>query len=58
VVRTPGSSLTEAELVRHCRDQLAAFKVPRRVVFADADGLPKTTTGKIQKFVLVREATR
>ncbi|HVX55730.1 class I adenylate-forming enzyme family protein [Nocardioides sp.] len=57
VVRTPGSTLTEAELVRHCRDQLAGFKVPRRVVFADADALPKTTTGKIQKFVLIREAT-
>jgi fatty-acyl-CoA synthase len=58
VVRTPGSTLSEADLVRHCRDQLAAFKVPRRVVFAEADALPKTTTGKIQKFVLVREATR
>lgn len=32
-----------------CREHLAGFKVPRTVVFTD---LPKTSTGKIQKFVL------
>ena len=39
----------EAEIIAFCREQLAHFKVPRTVVFGP---LPKTSTGKIQKFVL------
>jgi len=42
-------SATEAELIAFCRANLAHFKAPRTVVFAP---LPKTSTGKIQKFVL------
>jgi fatty-acyl-CoA synthase len=56
VVRTSGGSVTEAELLRHCRSHLAGFKVPRRIVFVDAEALPKTTTGKIQKYRLVATA--
>ncbi|HEY0212467.1 MAG TPA: AMP-binding protein [Paenirhodobacter sp.] len=44
-----GASLTEDEIIRFCRDRLAGFKTPKRVIFAD---LPKTSTGKIQKFEL------
>lgn len=44
-----GHSLTEAEVIAHCRGLLAHFKCPRKVVFQD---IPKTSTGKIQKFVL------
>ncbi len=50
----PGVAVTEDELIEHCRRHLARFKVPRRIVFGD---LPKTATGKIQKFVL-RERAR
>jgi fatty-acyl-CoA synthase len=42
----PGLSATEAELVAFCRDRLAHYKCPRRVVFAE---IPKTSTGKVQK---------
>ena len=42
-------SVSEAEIISFCRDHLAGFKVPRTVVFTQ---LPKTSTGKIQKFVL------
>jgi fatty-acyl-CoA synthase len=49
-----GAHATEAEMVEFCRGLLARFKVPKRVVFG---ALPKTSTGKIQKFVL-REQTR
>jgi fatty-acyl-CoA synthase len=49
-----GASVTEAELIKHCRSHLARFKAPRRVIFGE---LPKTSTGKIQKFVL-RERVR
>ena len=45
----PGAAPTEAELIEFCRAQLARFKVPKRIVFGE---LPKTSTGKIQKFVL------
>jgi fatty-acyl-CoA synthase len=44
-----GASATEDELVEHVRQRLARFKAPKHVVFGE---LPKTSTGKIQKFVL------
>jgi fatty-acyl-CoA synthase len=47
-------SADEAQIVQWCRDHLAGFKVPRRVVFGP---LPKKSTGKILKFVL-RERAR
>src|SRR3954471_8664971 len=50
----PGASVTETELIEHCRAQLPGFKVPRTVVFTE---IPKTSTGKIQKHVL-RERSR
>jgi len=49
----PGAKVTEKEIVDHCRAHLAHFKAPRHVVFSV---LPKTSTGKIQKFVLRRQA--
>jgi fatty-acyl-CoA synthase len=45
----PGQQATTDELVMWCRQNLAGYKVPRHVVFAE---LPKTSTGKIQKFKL------
>ncbi|MGL5115032.1 MAG: acyl-CoA synthetase [Beijerinckiaceae bacterium] len=50
----PGVEATDAEMITHARAHLAAFKVPRTVVFGP---VPKTSTGKIQKFVL-RERAR
>jgi fatty-acyl-CoA synthase len=44
-----GVQVTEAEIVEHCRAHLAHFKAPREVVFGV---VPKTSTGKIQKFLL------
>jgi fatty-acyl-CoA synthase len=43
------SSATEAEIIEHCRDRLAGFKIPKAVEFSE---LPRTSTGKIQKYVL------
>ncbi|HEU0121689.1 MAG TPA: acyl-CoA synthetase [Bryobacteraceae bacterium] len=45
---------TEEELIAHCREQLAHFKCPKRVIFG---AVPRTATGKIQKYVL-RERVR
>ena len=49
----PGAEVTEADIVAHCKQHLAGFKVPRAVVFGE---LPKTSTGKIQKFELRKQA--
>jgi len=49
VVLRPGQSVTEAELVEHVKGRIARFKAPRQIHFGE---LPKTGTGKIQKFVL------
>ena len=45
----PGKLATSDELIAWCREHLAGYKIPRTIVFED---LPKTSTGKIQKFVL------
>jgi fatty-acyl-CoA synthase len=50
----PGSAVTSAELIAHCKTLLAGYKVPRDIRFED---IPKTSTGKIQKFQL-RERAR
>jgi fatty-acyl-CoA synthase len=49
----PNAKATEAELIEFCRGQMAKFKAPRAVVFGE---LPKTSTGKIQKFLLREKA--
>ena len=54
VALRPGQSATEQEIIDFCRDRMAHFKAPKTVVFTD---LPKTSTGKIQKFKL-REIAR
>ena len=48
-----GARTTAEDIVTHCKKHLAAFKVPRAVVFGE---LPKTSTGKIQKFELRKAA--
>ena len=49
----PGKQASEAEIIEHCRATLAHFKVPKTIVFGP---LPRTATGKIQKFVLRQRA--
>ena len=49
----PGTEVTPEDIVAHCKQHLAGFKVPRAVVFGE---LPKTSTGKIQKFELRKRA--
>jgi benzoate-CoA ligase len=50
IVLKPGQSTTEAELKAFVKDRLAAYKYPRQIQFIDE--LPKTATGKIQRFKL------
>ena len=49
----PGVEVSADEIIAHCKQHLAGFKVPRAIVFCE---LPKTSTGKIQKFELRKQA--
>jgi fatty-acyl-CoA synthase len=52
-LKPDAEAVSEDEIIRWCREHLAHYKVPRRVVFGP---LPKTSTGKIQKYVLREQA--
>ena len=54
VVPAPNADLTEADVIAWCRDQMANYKVPRRVRFTDA--LPLNASGKVLKYVLREQA--
>jgi fatty-acyl-CoA synthase len=49
----PGHTATAEEIIAYCREHVAHYKAPRYVVFAE---LPKTSTGKVQKFILRERA--
>jgi fatty-acyl-CoA synthase len=49
----PDSKVTDQDIVKFCKEHLAHFKVPRAVIFGE---VPKTSTGKIQKFELRKQA--
>jgi fatty-acyl-CoA synthase len=53
VTLRPGMDTTEAEIIDFCRQNLAHFKAPKMVIFGS---LPKTSTGKVQKFILREQA--
>jgi fatty-acyl-CoA synthase len=50
LVVTNGDGASAEELIKHCRESLAGYKCPKRIEFVDA--LPRTATGKLQKFKL------
>jgi len=50
---SPGKTATEEEIIQFCKENMAGFKRPKNVVFGE---LPKTSTGKIQKFELRMKA--
>jgi len=52
-LKDTASGVTEEEIIVFCREQMAHFKIPKTVMFLD---LPKTSTGKVQKFKLRKRA--
>ena len=52
IVPRAGATLTEAQIIEHCRQHIGGYKIPRRMAFMDT--LPKTAMGKIQKTELRR----
>jgi acyl-CoA synthetase (AMP-forming)/AMP-acid ligase II len=53
VVQAPGVTLTEADVIAHCRSHIAGYKVPKQVQFVDS--LPMTASGKVMKRQLAAE---
>ncbi|HPQ96208.1 MAG: acyl-CoA synthetase [Thiothrix sp.] len=49
VTLKPGATLSAGEVIDYCREHMARFKIPKKVVFLE---LPRTSTGKVQKFIL------
>ena len=54
IVPSPGARLEILDVKAHCRENLAAYKVPRFIEFAPT--LPRTSSGKIQRFRLAQES--
>jgi len=48
-IKSDGATVSEGDVIEYCRENLAHYKCPTKVIFGD---LPKTSTGKIQKFLL------
>ena len=51
VVPVPNCTVDDADVIRHCQERLAKFKVPKSIVITDA--LPRTASGKLQKHILM-----
>jgi acyl-CoA synthetase (AMP-forming)/AMP-acid ligase II len=56
VIRAPGSPVTDEQLIAFCRERMAGFKAPKRIIWTE-EPLPRTPTGKVTKFVLVEKYT-
>ena len=56
IVPAEDAVIDERALLAHAREHLAPFKVPRGFTIVTAEALPMTTTGKIQKYLLVASA--
>ncbi len=54
VVRAPDAQVSEEELIGYCRQKIAGFKVPKKIIWTDAP-LPRTPTGKVTKYQLVEQ---
>lgn len=53
IVLKPGKTCTEEEIIKHCKQHLGGFQVPKSVIFIE--NLPMTPTGKIQKHILRKQ---
>jgi fatty-acyl-CoA synthase len=53
VVLRPGALLGKEEILRWCKDHLGGYKRPREIYFMSAEQLPRSTTGKLQRHLLV-----
>ncbi len=52
IVKRPDVDVKEEEIITFCRGEIAGFKIPKRIIWSDSN-IPRTPTGKVQKFILV-----
>ena len=52
IVKKPNISVKEEDIIAFCKDEIAGFKIPKRIIWYDGN-IPRTPTGKVQKFILV-----
>ncbi|MDQ7035135.1 MAG: hypothetical protein Q9P01_09945 [Anaerolineae bacterium] len=55
IVKKPGMDVTAEEIIKHCKDYLAPYSIPRRIAFIDE--LPKSAVGKTLRRELIRMET-
>ncbi len=53
IVKKAGASLSENEVIEYCKEHLASYKKPKKVIFVD--NIPRTPSGKVQKFILRKQ---
>ncbi|MBN2569318.1 MAG: AMP-binding protein [Deltaproteobacteria bacterium] len=56
IVRNPEEKISEGEIIAYYKGKIAGFKVPKRIIWMEGK-LPRTPTGKVQKYMLVEEFT-
>jgi len=56
IILKPGEKASEKEFIEYCKGKIAPFKVPKTVIFTDT--IPRTPTGKAQKFILVEKYSK
>jgi fatty-acyl-CoA synthase len=56
VVKAAGAGASDDDIIQFCKDKIAGFKVPKRIIWVDT--IPRTATGKAQKFILVEKYSK
>ena len=54
VIKVPGAQVSEEELIHFCKERIASFKTPKKVIWSE-DPLPRTPTGKVIKYLLTEK---
>jgi fatty-acyl-CoA synthase len=55
-VKAAGAEASDDDIIQYCKEKIAGFKVPKRIIWIDA--IPRTATGKAQKFILVEQYSK
>jgi len=53
IIPRDGAAVTEEEVIGFCKDRLAGYKLPKRIIFVES--LPRTSLGKVRKYLLKEE---
>lgn len=54
IVKKPGVEVTESDIITFCKEEMAGFKIPKKVIWYEGT-IPRTPTGKVTKYVLIEK---